>query len=345
MNKKTIGGITLLILALGVAAGCLHWRNRQNNDGNVFVSGNIEAIEVDLSFRIAGQIKSLPIMEGDRVSKDQIVAELDTDTLEALRGGARAEIASAQAVLDELEEGTRKETIEQVRAQFKAAESRLKNATDEHERYLALFKEGAISASAYDTKETTLRVASEEYNNARQRLAEMETGPREQQIRASRARLERAKWELNKIELDIEHSILKTPASGAVLVKANELGEVVLPGATVATVAAIDEVWLKGYIGERDLGAVKLGQKAEITTDSYPGKIYPGIVTFISSRAEFTPKNVQTREERVKQVYRVKITIQNLHQELKIGMPAEGWILTNKETPKREERSRGQSAF
>jgi len=334
MNKKILGVVTLLIFTIAIAAGWLQWRNNRNNADKVFVSGNIEAIEVDLSFRIAGQIKGLPIDEGDWVNKDQVIAELDTDTLEALRGGARAEIASAQAVLDELEEGTRKETIEQVRAQFNAAECRLKNATDEYERYHALFKEGAISASVYDAKETTLRVASEEYNNAKQRLTEMETGPREQQIRAARARLERAKWELNKIELDIEHSILRTPVSGAVLVKANELGEVVLPGATVATVAATDEVWLKGYIGERDLGAVKLGQKAEITTDTYPGKVYPGIVTFISSRAEFTPKNVQTREERVKQVYRVKITIQNPHQELKIGMPAEGWIVLDKEAPK-----------
>ena len=104
-----------------------------------------------------------------------------------------------------------------------------------------------------------------------------------------------------------------------------------LPGAPVATVAAIDEVWLKGYVGEKDLGRVKLGQKAEITTDTFPGKIYPGVVTFISPRAEFTPKNVQTREERIKQVYKVKITILNREQELKIGMPAEGYIRTDVE--------------
>ena len=129
--------------------------------------------------------------------------------------------------------------------------------------------------------------------------------------------------------MDLQYSILESPVNAVVLVKANELGEVVLPGATVATVAAIDEVWLKGYIGERFLCKVKLGQVAEVTTDSYPGKKYSGRVTFISSRAEFTPKNVQTQEERVKQVYRVKVTIPNPSQELKIGMPAEGYILTD----------------
>ena len=91
----------------------------------------------------------------------------------------------------------------------------------------------------------------------------------------------------------------------------------------------------KGTVGEQNLGRVKLGQKAAITTDTYPNKVYPGVVTFISSRAEFTPKNVQTKEERVKQVYRVKITIQNPHQELKIGMPAEGYILVDIEPPKK----------
>ena len=120
-----------------------------------------------------------------------------------------------------------------------------------------------------------------------------------------------------------------TPINGVVLIKSNYEGEVVLPGATVVTVAGIDEVWLKGYVSEGYLGKVKLGQDVEVVTDSYPHKKYPGRVTFVSSRAEFTPKNVQTREERVKQVYRIKVTIPNSKQELKIGMPAEGYILTN----------------
>lgn len=302
-------------------------RNRTPPAGTVFVSGNIEATEVDLSFRLAGQIHTLPIKEGDRVEKNQVIATLDTDSLEAMRGSARGDVAALAAVLDQLEEGSRQEDIESARAIAKAAESKLQNARDEFERYHPLHKQGAVSSSTFDTKETALKVAREDYNNAYQRLAELEKGPRHQEITAARGRLERAKWDLKRIELDIEHSTLTSSASGAVLVKANEVGEVVLPGATVATVAEIDEVWLKGYIGERDLGIVKLGQKAEITTDSFPDKKYAGTVTFISSRAEFTPKNVQTKEERVKQVYRVKITIPNPDQELKIGMPAEGYIL------------------
>ncbi|MCX5872809.1 MAG: efflux RND transporter periplasmic adaptor subunit [Deltaproteobacteria bacterium] len=330
MIKKIAIPVIILCLIGAVTTYLIHYfRNQTVPEGKVFVSGNIEATEFDLSFRLAGQIKTLPIEEGDLIQKDQLIATLDTDSLEAMLGSAKSEIIAMTAVLDELEEGTRKEVIQSARALAKAADSRLKNARDEYERYYSLYKESAISASAFDTKQTAFKVAQEEFNNASERLAELEKGPREQEIIAARGRLEKAKWELQKIELDIQHSTVRSPVAGAVLVKANELGEVVLPGATVATVAEIDKVWLKGYIGEKDLGLVKLGQRADITTDSFPGKFYQGVVTFISSRAEFTPKNVQTREERIKQVYRVKITIPNPKHELKIGMPSEGYILVN----------------
>jgi HlyD family secretion protein len=328
MKKVMVLGV-VAIAALTAGGFWFFFKDRSTPSDKIFVSGNIEAIEVDLSFRIGGQIATRPVDEGDRVKSEQVVATLDTDTLITQKGSAESELANARAVLDQLEEGTRKEQIESARALYKAAESKLKNARDEYERHQLLFKEKAISGSMFDSKETAFKVAMEEYNNAAERLRELEAGPREQEIRAARARLSKAEWDLKRLELDIAHSTLTTPVSGVVLTKANEVGEVVLPGATVLTVAAIDEVWLKGYVGERDLGKVKLGQKAAVSTDTFPDKVYHGIVTFISARAEFTPKNVQTREERVKQVYRVKVTIKNPEQELKIGMPAEGWILLN----------------
>lgn len=327
MNRKILFVLALILVGIGLGWGWFHLGEKYPLSDRIFVSGNIEATEVDLSFRISGQIKTVNVEEGNRVVVGQVIATLDTDTLVAQKGAAAAELATAKAVLDELEEGTRVEQIEAARAAVKAAESRLKNARDEYERHQTLFKQGAVSASVFDVREMAFRVATEEYNNAKQRLLELETGPREQAIRAARGRLERAKWELKRIELDIEHSAISSPVAGVVLVKAQKAGEVVLPGATVITVAAIDEVWLKGYIGEQDLGKIKLEQPAEITTDTFPGRKYHGRVTFISPRAEFTPKNVQTKEERVKQVYRVKVTIPNPHQELKIGMPAEGYIL------------------
>ena len=327
--------VIVLLILIVCAAGAGWWflvEDAGEVKRGIFISGNIEATEVDLAFRIAGQISRFPISEGDRVKTDQIIAELDTDTLLASKGAAQAEIAALHAVLDELQEGTRKEEIEIAKAALKAAESRLHNARAEFDRYEPLFKGGAISQSVFDAKDLALKVAVAEFNRASETLRELEVGPRVQQIRAAQARLERAEWELKRIEVDLKHSVLRTPISGVVLTKSNETGEVVLPGATVATVAEIDEVWLKGYVAENRLGLLKLGEPAEVTTDTFPDKVYKGDVTFVSSRAEFTPKNVQTREERVKQVYRVKVTIPNPAQELKIGMPAEGYILTGERT-------------
>jgi HlyD family secretion protein len=329
--------IILIMVVLGIVSlAVLQWRLDQGPvtpENRIFVSGNIEAVEVDLSFRIMGEIYSLPIDEGDELDKGQVVATLDTDTLRALKGAAEAEINAAKAVLDELEEGTREEDIAMARARLKAAEHRMENAKEEYLRHLPLFKRGVISESTFDMRETSLEVAQEDYNNAKEALNEAIEGPREEQIRQAKARLERAKWEFRKIELDIEHSTVKSPIPGVVLVKSNELGEVVLPGATVATIGRLDEVWLKGYIAENRLGMVKLGQKVNVISDTYPDKKYEGKVTFISSRAEFTPKNVQTKEERIKQVYRIKVTIPNKKRELKIGMPAEGYIVIDDKSP------------
>jgi HlyD family secretion protein len=331
MKKKIVRVILLVAVVAAAGVWLVQSRGNERSRPGIFVSGNIEATEVDLSFRISGQIKQFPVEEGDRVKTDQLIAELDTDTLLALKGAAQAEIAAGEAQLDELVRGSRAEEIEMARALFAGAESRLANAKSEHQRHVGLLKEGAVSASSFDAKDMVLKVAKAEVDNARERLREVETGPREERIRTAKARLERARWDLNKIELDLKHSEIKSVVDGVVLVKSNEVGEVVLPGATIATVAAVDQVWLKGYVGEQYLARLRLGQIVDVTTDTFPNKKYRGRITFISPRAEFTPKNVQTREERIKQVYRVKATIPNPDYELKIGMPAEGFII--EETP------------
>ncbi len=330
MNKK-LPAMLLVLLAV-LAGGWWWWYERRPQpapEHKVFISGNIEATEVDLAFRIQGQIEQFSLEEGDRVPKDQVVAQLNTDTLLALEGAAKAAIDGYEAQLAELRRGSRDEEIEMARASLKAAESRLANAMAEYERYLPLFQQGVISASLFDAKKMALKVARADRRNSEQRLQELRIGPRIERIRAAEAQLERARWELKKIRVDLEHTELRSPIDGVLLTKSHEQGEVVLPGATVATAAQIDEVWLKGYVGGRHLGKIKIGQRAEVTTDTYGDKVYPGRVTFIASRAEFTPKNVQTKEERVKLVYRVKVTLPNPEQELKIGMPAEGYILTN----------------
>jgi HlyD family secretion protein len=149
----------------------------------------------------------------------------------------------------------------------------------------------------------------------------------EQELQTRRADVERARAQVAYIDSQIRDAAATSPVDGVVLVKSAEVGEVLGMGATVVAIGDLDKPWLRGYINEPDLGRVKLGSKVKVTTDSYPGKVYWGRVTFIASEAEFTPKQIQTPEERVKLVYRIKIEVENPNQELKLNMPADAEIL------------------
>jgi HlyD family secretion protein len=155
----------------------------------------------------------------------------------------------------------------------------------------------------------------------------LELKRREQELATRRAEIERSKASLALIDSQLADTIAASPVDGVVLVKAADVGEILAPGTTVVSVGDIEHPWLRGYINETDLGKVKLGSKANVTTDSYPGKVYQGRVTFIASEAEFTPKQIQTQQERVKLVYRIKIEIDNPQRELKSNMPADAEIV------------------
>jgi HlyD family secretion protein len=149
----------------------------------------------------------------------------------------------------------------------------------------------------------------------------------EQELQTRHAQVEQARAQVAVMDAQLADSVATSPVDGVVLVKSSEAGEILAAGTTFVTIGESDRPWLRGYIGEQDLGRVKLGAKVKVTTDSYPGKVYWGRVTFISSEAEFTPKQIQTPEERVKLVYRVKIEVENPLRELKLNMPAEAEIL------------------
>ncbi|MEN6605678.1 MAG: efflux RND transporter periplasmic adaptor subunit, partial [Bryobacteraceae bacterium] len=162
------------------------------------------------------------------------------------------------------------------------------------------------------------------------RLAEaarLELKRKEQELDARRAEVERAQAQIAVINTQLDDATVASPIDGVVLVKSAEPGETLGAGASVVTVGDLDHPWLRGYISESDLGRVKLGTKVKVTTDSFPGKVYWGRVSFIASEAEFTPKQIQTLEERVKLVYRIKVDLPNTNHELKSNMPADAEIL------------------
>jgi HlyD family secretion protein len=269
----------------------------------------------------------------------------------------KADLDSYEARLQELKNGSRPQEIQEAKATVDSAQSEFERAKRDWERAQTLYKNDDISTAQYDQYRNRWESGEAALKQTRERQALVLAGPRVEQIEAAAAQVERARAALRMsesnalevkrreqelplrraeiaraqaslelIESQLADTVAVSPVDGVVLVKAADVGEVLAAGTTVVTIGDIDHPWLRAYINETDLGRVKLGTKAKITTDSYPGKVYEGRVSFIASEAEFTPKQIQTQEERVKLVYRIKIEVDNTRHELKSNMPADAEI-------------------
>ncbi|MGQ9647699.1 MAG: efflux RND transporter periplasmic adaptor subunit [Thermodesulfobacteriota bacterium] len=330
--KKFLAGI----LFIAVLAGLLYYflsRNKKEINPFLKVSGNIEATEVNLGFKISGRIERLFVQEGDWVEKGKVLAKLDHEEHLQRLALAQATLKSAQARLDKLLAGSRPEEIREAEAALQQAQFDLENKKTHYERMKTLFERGVISKEAFDNAETGFKVAKATLRRAKENFELVKKGPRKEDIEDGRAQVEQAKASLQLIETQLSYTTLTSPLSGVVLVKLGEIGEVVNPGTSILTLADIENVWLKAYVSQTDVSRVKWGQEVLVTTDLRPQKTYKGKISFISSQAEFTPKQIQTEKERVTLVYRVKIDIPNPEKELKPGMPADGKILLDTSPP------------
>jgi HlyD family secretion protein len=303
------------------------------------------------------QVAALAAAEA-QLAQARTAARWQKEALAADLEGRRAELGATQARLRELRSGARPQEIREAQAAVEAARTEHERASRDWERAQVLHANDDISTAQRDQYRARYEAASAALEQARQRLSLVEAGPRsetieaaasqversraglkagevnalevqrrEQEIAARQAEIERVRAQIALVDAQLADTVAVSPVGGVVLVKAADPGEVVAPGTTVLTVGDIDHPWLRGYIGARDLGRVKIGNPVRVTTDSFPGKVYNGRVTFIASEAEFTPKQIQTQEERVKLVYRVKIDVENPGRELKNNMPADAEIL------------------
>lgn len=223
--------------------------------------------------------------------------------------------------------------LELARAAAESAEIRFLQSEADYRRHADLVKKGGVSQKAFEDFRTIYQTARQTREEARARvtaaaaqLALRRAGPKSEQIDQARARLSGAEKALDIARLHLSHTIIHAPFAGVVLTTSAEVGEFLNPSTPVLTLGDLDRPWLRAYINETDLGRVKLNQQVRVSTDSFPGTIYHGRISFISDQAEFTPKSVQTFEERVKLMYRVKIALANPDGELKPGMPADAWI-------------------
>ena len=322
--------ILLIIIIAAVIAGGLYYflTQRKEEEGTfIKVSGNIEAIEVDVGFKVSGRIIGRYFEEGDWVDQGKVLAKLDDEDLRNRLEVARATLSSNEARLSKLLAGSRPEEIRQAEANLNQAKSDLSNKEAHFERMKLLLERGVVPRDTLDSAEAAYKMAKAASQAALENYLLVKEGPRKEDIDDARAQVEQARASVKLNETQLSYTTLYSPITGVVLVRSGEVGEVVNPGTSILTMADIENVWLKAYIPETDLSKVKWGQEVIVTTDLKPKKEYKGRISFISSQAEFTPKQIQTEKERVTLVYRIKVDISNKDHELKPGMPADAKIL------------------
>jgi HlyD family secretion protein len=260
------------------------------------------------------------------VKSGDVVAAVDSSLLEIQLQQAAAGVRLAEAQLALLLKGARIEDIRQADETVRQAEANLKLATDERDRIRNLYQKKSATLQQKDNAETRYTLASAQFEAAKEGLRKWQRLARPEEIEQGRARLDQAVAARDLLKKTIADSTILAPTAGVVTHKVVESGDYVGPGTTVVTVADLSRVYLEIFVTEPELGRVRLGSAADVTIDSYPEHAFKGTVIFVSPEAEFTPKNIQTKEERVKLVYRVKIEIPNPEGILKPGMPADASI-------------------
>jgi len=324
VKKAVVVGV--LVAVAVVASLAVRHRGAQAPEGVLRISGNIELTEVQVSFQVPGRVTQRLVDEGALVRQGDLVARLDAAELTQALEAARGEEDAAAAALAELKAGSRSEEVAQGEALLARAEAEAHRLATDYQRDQALFAKEVIPKRELDAARAASDAAAASVRERRQALALLRKGPRREQIDQAQARLAAVRARVASARERLDWATLRAPIAGVVLSKSVEPGEQVAAGTPVVTLGDTSQCWLKGYIPEAALGRVKLGQEVRVTTDSHPGKVYPGKLSFISSEAEFTPKSVQTEKERVKLVYRIKVTLANPGLELKPGMPADAEI-------------------
>lgn len=319
--KKRIPLIVLLLVLAGFGSWLLLAKTRRTDSGALQLHGNVDIREVNLGFRVSGRLLEVNRDEGDAVKADELLARLDDEPYRREVEASRAQVASLRARLELLETGNRPQEIAAASAVLREREATATNAAINYKRAVELLATRTISQQEHDDAEAQNREAAARANSAREQLNLLEAGFRSEDIAQAKAELARAEANLASAQLKVVDTVLKAPSAGVVLTRAQEPGAVLQTGATVLTVSLVRPVWVRAYVSEPDLGRIHPGIRVEIRTDSRPGQPYLGQVGYISPRAEFTPKNVETADLRTSLVYRLRVVVENPDEGLRQGMP------------------------
>ncbi len=319
--------VILVVAVAAVLAALLLWwwaGRRQPDDAALRLQGNVDIRQVSLAFDGSGRVEAVNVEEGDNVAPGQVLAVLDTQTLQLQAAQAKAQIESQRQNVARLRNGARPQEVVQARSQLAAAEADAARASQDLQRLqgVAAATNGrGVSAQELDRARSAAKVAQANAQLQRQALAMVEQGPRKEDIAAAQAQLEGAQAQLALLQHQVAQGTLKAPVAAVVRSRLVEVGDMAGPQRPAFTLALTQPKWVRVFVSETELGRVRAGQVAAVSSDSHPDTVINGKVGFISSVAEFTPKTVQTEELRTSLVYEVRVVVDDPRDQLRLGQP------------------------
>ncbi|MGQ9618222.1 MAG: HlyD family secretion protein [Candidatus Aminicenantia bacterium] len=319
MKWENISAFIILFLIFNISCS-------QSNVDYLRLSGTVEGKEIEISPKVPGQIKNLLVDEGDRVKAGDIVVKIDCSDFEIQKSQCEAMVESASSFLKLLEKGSRNEDIRLAEESMRQAQINYNSAERDFQRAKKLFEVKGITLKQFEDAKARYDFALAQLRQSEENLKKLKKGVREEEIDSARAKLKEAIAGLEMVEKKIRDCEIISPVDGFVSLKIREEGEFVGSGTPILKITSIDIVYLYVYISEKDLGLIKIDDKVDVKIDSFPDKKFSGKIVYISPEAEFTPRQIQTVEERTKLVYKIKIEIENKEGIFKVGMPADAYI-------------------
>ncbi len=315
-----IAFILALILSQILQFSC---KTKTAQPGMLEVSGLIEAIETEIRSQVQGEVKEISAREGQQVKKGDLLCLLDAEKLTIQLNQVRAALEGASSKLKLFQKGTKKELIAVAKNQLETAEKELELAQKNRERMDKLFNEGAVSTTQKEQADLNLKAAQEHYESTKENYQLALRGKEKEEIEMVKAEIRGLQAQEEFLLRQIQDTRVASPVSGFLETRHIEVGELALPGTLLFSLIDLSRTYVKAYVPEKYIGKVKIGSKVEVLCDSFPNKAFQGKVDFISDQAEFAPKNIQTKEERLKLVFMIKSYLENPQIELKPGMPVD----------------------
>jgi HlyD family secretion protein len=323
VNTRRLGLLAIVLLLAAVAVTLGFFGPFRSHPQTLRLPGVVEVQEVRLGSKIGGRIAEVLIREGDIASAGQLLVRFEMPEMEAQRVQQVARIAKLEAEWRKAENGPRTEEIEQARGDLDSAAADLKVSQEDFDRASQLYQKGAMARADYDAARATRSRSQGRFDAASYRLKLLLAGTREEEKQAARAQLEESQGKLLEIDANLAEAQVRAPERCFVEVVGVRKGDLVAPNTTILRVLRADDIWVKVYVPETDLGKVRMGQKVSVTNDSYPDQPMEGVVFYIASESEFTPRNIQSVDERRHQVFGVKVRVNDPKGIFKAGMAAE----------------------